>query len=137
MRRIVTGLVLLALLVGVLAACGGQPAVADPQLTAKAFLQAMSARNDADAYKLLSADTQATVSQDDFTTMLNDAWTSAGISAFQIKVVKEAVLSKGASRASVPYQATLTTPQGTTDVFNALSLVLQSGQWRVIWPPAR
>ena len=137
MRSIVTGLVLLALLVGVLAACGGQPAPTDPKVTAEAFLKAMSDRKDADAWKLLSADTQATVSEEDFTKMLDDAWTSAGISKFQVEAVQEAVLSKSQSRASVPYQATLTTQQGTTDVFNALSLVLQSGQWRVIWPPAR
>ena len=137
MRRIVTGLVLLALLVGVLAACGGQPTVADPQLTAKAFLQAMSDRKDADAYKLLSADTRATVSEEDFKKMVDEAWASAGISGFQVKDVKPAILSKSGSRASVPYQATLTTQQGTTDVFNALSLVKQNDQWQVIWPPAR
>jgi hypothetical protein len=134
----VTGLALLALLVGVLAACGGQtPVPTDPKVTAEAFLKAMGERKDADAYKLLSADTQATVSEDDFKKMLDDAWTSAGISGFQVKTVQEAVLSKSGSRASVPYQATLTTAQGGTDVFNALSLVLQNGQWRVIWPPAR
>ena len=137
MRRIVTGLVLLALLSSVLLACGGTPAPVDPKATAEAFLKAMGERNYAEAHKLLSADTQATVSVEDFQKMLDDAWTNAGISGFQTKLVKEAILSKSGTRASVPYQATLTTQEGTTEVYNALSLVLQDGQWRVIWPPAR
>ena len=137
MRRMVTGLVLLALLLGVLASCGETPAVVDPKVTAEAFLKTMGERNYAECYKLLSADTQATVSAEDFQKMLETAWTDAGITGFQTKTVKDAVLSKSGTRASVPYQATLTTREGTTDVYNALSLVLQSGQWRVIWPPAR
>ena len=136
MRRMITGLVLVAL-VGVILACGDQPAPSDPKTTAEAFLKAMGERNYTEAHKLLSADTQATVSPEDFQKMLEDAWTNAGISGFQLVAAKEAVLSKSGTRASVPYQATLTTLEGTTTVYNALSLVLQSGQWRVIWPPAR
>lgn len=141
MHRIVTGLVLLALLVGVLGACGGEPTVTDPKIVAENFLQALGDHENTEAYKtaydLLSADTQATVSLEDFEKMVRDAWADAGITAFELKAAQEAILSRSGSRASVPYEATLTTREATTDVFNALSLVLQDGQWRVIWPPAR
>lgn len=142
MRRIVTGLALVALLLGVLAACGPEPKVTDdPKVTAETFLKALGDHENAEAYKmaygLLSADTQATVSPGDFEKMLKDSWIDAGVTAFEVKTVKDAILSKSGNRASVPYQATLTTRDASTDVFNALSLVLQDGQWRVIWPPAR
>lgn len=137
MRRIVSGLLLIAALAVILAACGPEPAAADPKAAADAYLKHMSERNYAEAYKLLSADTQATITAGDFQKMVEDAWQSAGITAFQVKEVKEAILSESGYRASVPYQATLTTSAGSTDVYNALSLVLQENQWRVIWPPAR
>jgi|GEM_PF-1766773 len=142
MRRIVTGLVLVALLIGVLGACGGdKPTATDPKVVAENFIKAMGDHENAEAYKtayaLLSADTQATVSLEDFEKMLRDSWADAGITAFELQEAQEAILSKSGSRASVPYRATLTTREGTTDVYNALSLVLQDGQWRVIWPPAR
>jgi hypothetical protein len=141
MRRIVTGLVLLALLVGVLGACGGEPTVTDPKIVAENFLNAMGDHENPEAYTtaydLLSADTQSTVSVEDFEKMVRDSWADAGITAFELQTADEAILSRSGSRASVPYQATLTTRDATTDVFNALSLVLQDGQWRVIWPPAR
>lgn len=141
MRRIVTGLVLVALLIGVLAACGPEPTVTDPKVAAESFLKAMGDHENPEAYKtaynLLSADTQSTVSPEDFEKMLRDSWTDAGITAFEVKAVQEAIKSKSGNRASVPYQATLTTREATTDVYNALSLVLQNGEWRVIWPPAR
>jgi hypothetical protein len=141
MRRIVTGLVLVALLIGVLGACGPEPTVTDPKIVAENFLKAMGDHEPPEAYQtaydLLSADTQATVSLEDFEKMVRDAWTDAGITAFEVKAVQEAILSKSGNRASVPYQASLTTREATTEVYNALSLVLQDGQWRVIWPPAR
>jgi hypothetical protein len=152
MRKIITGLFVLAVLLGVLAACGGTPSVpADPKSAAEAFLQGMAnaiaVRDDpekykqacADIYKLLSADTQATITQEQFQTMLTTSWTGAGISGFQVKPedVKDAIQSKSGSRASVPYKATLTTTQGATDVYNALSLVKENEQWLVVWPPAR
>lgn len=143
MRKIVTGLVLIALLVGLLAACGGESTAKDPMATAQAFLTAMGNRGTSpdtyykDAYKLLSLDTQATVSESDFKAMLDTAWKTAGITGFQVKTVKPAILSTSEFRASVPYQATLTTAEGETDVFNALSLVKENNEWRVVWPPAR
>jgi len=149
MQKIVTGLVLVALLVGALGACGEEPTPVDPKVTAELFLngmvKAISVRQtqaDYEAacqelYNLLSADTQATVTLEDFQEMLKNSWNSAGVTAFEIVNVQDAIKSRSGSRASVPYQAMLTTRDATTEVFNALSLVLQDGQWRVIWPPAR
>ena len=137
MRRIVSGLLLVAVLAVMLVACGGEPTASDPKAAAVSYLTFMSERNFAEAYKLLSADTQATVTTADFQKMVEDAWQSAGVTAFQIKDTKDAILSESGYRASVPYEATLTTQAGATDVYNALSLVLESNQWRVIWPPAR
>jgi len=137
MRRIVSGLLLIAVLAGMLVACESKTTASDPKVVAESYLQYMSERNYAEAYKLLSADTQATVTATDFQKMVEDAWQSAGITAFGVKETREAILAESGYRASVPYQATLTTQGGATDVYNALSLVLQDNQWRVVWPPAR
>jgi len=134
MHRTVRGLLLIALLVGLLAACG--PQALGPEETASAFLQAMANQEFAEAHKLLSPDSQASVTAEDFQRMLTDSWKSSDISAIQVKSVEKVVLSHSGTRASVPYEITITTTDGeTADIFNALSLVFHNGQWGVIWPP--
>ncbi len=141
MRRIFLGLMLVALLGG-LVACSGKSVALDEKQTAETFLNHMAAREFSDAYNLLSADSQATIgTAEDFKTMMDTAWANAGITGFQLNTVQEAIPSSSGTRASVPYSATLTSQDGgatpSTPVFNALSLVKENGQWYVIWPPIR
>ena len=134
MRKMFGWLVLIALLAVSLAACG-EPALG-PKETAASFLDAMENRSFIDAYALLSADSQATVTQEEFKTMLDGAWADAGIAGFKIESVQDAIVS--GHRASVPYSANLTNNKGdSTVIYNALSLVRQDEQWFVIWPPVR
>ncbi len=141
MRRILLGLTLVVLL-GALAACGGKTVALTPEDTAQTFLKDMENKQFVEAYNLLSADSQATIGKaEDFKTMMDNAWASAGITGFQIGTVQSAILSSSGTRASVPYSATLTSQDSgatpSTPVFNALSLVKENDQWRVIWPPIR
>lgn len=137
MRKIVAGVGLTILLLATLAACG--PAPLDAKQTAVQWLDAMSRRDAVAAYNLLSADARATIpTAEMFKEMIDKSWTDANLTSFQVKTVQDPVLQLSGTRASVAYEVTLTTSDGTsTDVYNALSLVLQDGQWRVIWPPVR
>lgn len=134
MRRVVAGVGLGIVLLAVLAACG--PAPLGPKETAIKWLQAMEQRDTVTAWSLLSLDTQATISSEEFAAMIEEAWTETKLVSFKVKAVQEPILFRNGTRASVPYAATITTQDGTpTDVYNALSLVRQNEQWRVIWPP--
>jgi hypothetical protein len=134
MRKLVGWLALIAFLVAALAACG-EPTL-DEKGTAEAFLKAMESRDFLAAHELLSADSQATISSEEFKNMLDKAWESAGISGFELISVQDPVLSTTGTRASVPYSAKLITNDGeSVVVYNALSIVEQDGHWRVIWPP--
>jgi uncharacterized lipoprotein len=137
MSRTLRGLLLFALLVSVLAACGAQQPLG-PKDTADAYLRAMAAQDYAAAYKLLSPDSQASVTVEDYQKMLTAAWKDAKVTEIQVKSVQDEVLARNGNRASVPYSIAMKTEDGaTTDVYNALSLVLVNGQWGVIWPPVR
>ena len=137
MSRTLRGLLLFALLVSLLAACGPQQPLGAKE-TADAYLRAMAARDYAAAHKLLSPDSQASVTAEDYEKMLTAASKDARISEVQINSVQDAVLSRNGFRATVSYSIALKTEDGaTTDVYNALSLVLVNGQWGVIWPPVR
>lgn len=134
MRRVVAGVGLGIVLLAVLAACG--PAPLGPKETAIKWLQAMEQRDTVTAWNLLSLDTQATISSEEFAAMIEETWKETKIVSFKVKAVQEPILFRNGTRASVPYAATITTQDGTpTDVYNALSLVRQNEQWRVIWPP--
>lgn len=134
MRRVVAGVGLGIVLLAVLAACG--PAPLGPKETAIKWLQAMEQRDTVTAWNLLSLDAQATISSEEFAAMIEETWTETKLVSFKVKAVQEPIIFRNGTRASVPYAATLTTQDGTpTDVYNALSLVRQNEQWRVIWPP--
>ncbi len=136
MRRTFACLALAGCLLALVAGCG-KPSLG-PRETAEAFLRAMEARDFVAAYNLLSADSQATVTAEEFKAMLEKAWSDAGIAGFRVESVQAEVLSATGTRASVPYSATLTKTSGESAVvYNALSLVRQDEQWRVIWPPVR
>ncbi len=137
MSRALRGLLLCGLLVSVLMACGPQQPLGAKE-TADAYLRATAAQDYAAAYKLLSPDSQASVSEAEYLKMQAAAWKEAKISEIQIQSVQDAVLSSTGTRASVPYAIALKTQDGaSTDVYNALSLVLVNGQWGVVWPPVR
>ncbi|MBN1485270.1 MAG: hypothetical protein JXA37_11170 [Chloroflexia bacterium] len=138
MRKTVARWVLITLLALFLLACGETP-LTEKQV-AEAFLQAMEGREFLTAYELLSADSQATIATaEEFKTMLDQSWASAGIAGFKVESVQDPILATSGKRASVPYSASLTTNDGqTVTVYNALSLVRQDDEvWRVIWPPVR
>jgi hypothetical protein len=136
MRKTIGWFVLITLLTVLLAACG-EPALG-PKETAESFLTAMEARSFLDAYQLLSADSQATVTPEEFKQMLDNAWDSTGVAGFHVESVQEPIISTSQTRASVPYSASLTTSDGDSIVvYNALSLVYQNEHWYVIWPPVR
>ncbi len=139
MRKVIWGLILVVLLAGGLLACGGTPQKSlSAKETAEAFLKAMEERDWATAYSLLSPDSRATVTADDFQRMVDQAWKNTHIAGFHVESVQEAVLTASGTRASVPYAASLTTADGArTVVYNALSLVKVNERWGVIWPPVR
>lgn len=134
MRRALAWLVLITLLAVVLVACG-EPALG-PKETAEVFLKAMENRDFVKAHEYLSADSKATVTSEEFKTMVDNAWASAKIAGFHLESTQDAILATNGNRASVPYSASLTTDTGeSVVVYNALSLVFQDGHWYVIWPP--
>lgn len=136
MRRTFAAVGLAIMLLAVLSACGPEPL--GPKETAIKWLQAMEQRDTATAWLLLSLDAQATITPEEFTAMLERSWAETKLISFQVKSVQEPIPFRNGTRASVPYAATLTTQDGTpTDVYNALSLVKQNDQWRVVWPPVR
>ncbi len=143
MRKNLSGLFLIVLLLGVLAACGPQQTLT-PEETASQFLEAIAGSKEDPtrleaAYNLLSPDSRATISSEDFASVISTAWADAKITQLSIKSIQDtAVLSSGGTRASIAYSITMTTEDGvTTDVYNALSLVKVDGTWGVVWPPVR
>lgn len=136
MRKTCAWLILITLLAAVLGGCG-EPALS-PEETAQTFLEAMQNWDYLAAYDLLSADSKATISSEDFQAMVENAQADADIAGMQVESVQPAILYSSGTRASVPYSAILTSTNGeTTTVFNALTLVNQDDHWRVIWPPVR
>ena len=134
MRKTAVWVFLIVLLAVALAACGEPPLTAKE--TAEAFLQALEGQEFPHAYELLSADLQASIPAERFNDMVKGAWAESGVAGFRVESVQQEILFVGGNRASVPYSVSVTTADGATNVmFNALTLVKQDEQWRVVWPP--
>lgn len=106
----------------------------DPATVATNYLQATKEARYADAYKLLTADSQAQVTAEDYARRVDKVRQDAKIKDMSnIKVLAANIAN---NIATVPYSVDVTLDDGsTTTQFESLKLLRQGNSWLIIWPP--
>lgn len=133
MRRL-SALLIVLLIITVAAACETATTPEDPQTVATKYLQATVEGRYGDAYKLLSADSQAQVSSEEYTRRMERTRKDAKIRDLLNLNVQKANTAN--NLATVPYSVDITLEDGSSStLFESLRLLRQGNNWLVIWPP--
>jgi len=133
LRKPLCTFVIILIVVTVLAACdSGTPA--DPATVVTNYLQATKEGRYGDAYKLLTADSQAQISAEEYASRVDKVRHDAKIRDMANIKVQAANIAN--NQATVPYSADITLEDGsTTTLFESLKLLRQGNNWLIIWPP--
>ncbi|HEX2696958.1 MAG TPA: penicillin-binding transpeptidase domain-containing protein, partial [Anaerolineales bacterium] len=106
----------------------------DARVAVTNFLEALKNNDFATMYALLSKDTQAAISQDDFSKKYNDALNTMGAAKFDYEVHTQTLNPNTAQVGfSVTYHTALV---GDIQREISATLVNENGEWRIQWNPS-
>ena len=106
----------------------------DPATVVTNYLQATKEGRYSDAYQLLTADSQAQISAEEYARRVDKARQDAKIK--DMSNIKVSAANIANNQATVPYSADVTLTDGsTTTLFESLKLLRQGNNWLIIWPP--
>ncbi len=133
LRKLLCILAIILTAVTILAACDSSTPD-DPATVATNYLQATKEGRYSDAYKLLTADSQAQVTAEEYTRRVDKARQDAKIK--DMTNIKVGAANIANNQATVPYSTDVTLTDGsTTTQFESLKLLRQGNNWVIIWPP--
>ncbi len=132
MRKLSLLLTGLLLVTTILAACdSGTPD--DAGTVVSKYLQAVKEGRFSDAYKLLTPDSQAKITAEEYAKRMADSQTSAGITDTRIVSVGQPITTN--NQASVPYSVEITLKDGSKNTqFESALLLRQGNNWLLVWP---
>jgi ABC-type glycerol-3-phosphate transport system substrate-binding protein len=133
LRKLLSLFAIIMAVAVILAACdSGTPA--DPATVVTNYLQATKEGRYSDAYKLLTADSQAQITAEEYARRVDKVRQDAKIRDMTNIKVQAANIAN--NQATVPYSADVTLEDGsTTTLFESLKLLRQGNNWLIIWPP--
>lgn len=114
--------------------------VPPPEVSASAYLAAWSTAQYAAMYAMLSRETQAMQTQDQFVQRYKDLTQEASITGITTRVTSIPIVPAGAGNGAsvqVPFTVDFNTIRvGTFSEINSVPLVLEGGTWHVDWRPS-
>ncbi len=133
MRKLLYIFAIMLTSITILAACDSSTPT-DPATVVTNYLQATKEGRYNDAYALLTADSQAQVTAEDYARRVDKARQDAKIK--DMNNIKVGAANIANNQATVPYSTDVTLTDGnTTTLFESLKLLRQGNNWLIIWPP--